>query len=87
MAASREDISRWFDQGSRQKATHLIVVCDTFDHEDYPVFVQGAQECLDRYNELDGRNMQRVMEVYDLRQPKAPQMDERRAMRLPNEGD
>jgi hypothetical protein len=44
MAASRNDIKRWFERGVEQKATHMIVVCDTFDHEDYPVYVKQGDD-------------------------------------------
>lgn len=33
----------WLAQGKRLKATHLIVVCDTYDYEDYPVFVRKVE--------------------------------------------
>jgi hypothetical protein len=66
MAATRNDIAGWLARGKSLGATHCIVVCDTFDHDDYPVFVkpgESAQEKLTLYN---GKEMQRVMEVYDL---------------------
>lgn len=46
--------------------THLVVVCDTFDHEDYPVYVKLGQDVRKVVAEYNGPNMQRVMEVYDL---------------------
>ena len=81
MAATRQDIEGWFDRGVAQKARHMIVVCDSFDYDDYPVFTTTDDECLQRYK--NPGEMQRVMEVYDLRADKAEQMNERRAMRLP----
>jgi hypothetical protein len=81
--ASKEELSSWFDNGVSQGATHLIVVSDTFSHEDYPVFCEGAAHTLDRYKHYDGRNMQRVMEVYDLGADKAEQFKLARVMRLP----
>jgi len=81
MAATRQDIDGWFDRGVANGARHMLVVCDTFDHDDYPVFTHSDAECLARYKEPG--NMQRVMEVYDLRAEKAEQMNEHRAMRLP----
>lgn len=81
MAATRQDIDRWFDRGIANGARHMLVVCDTFDHDDYPVFTHSDAECLARYKEPG--NMQRVMEVYDLRAEKAEQMNEHRTMRLP----
>ena len=83
MAASRKEISDWFDEGIQDKRSHMIVVCDTFDHDDYPVYADTDDDCRERYNDLNGKNMQRVMEVYDLRQDKAAQMDESRAWHLP----
>ncbi len=67
MSTSLGQLAEWFERGKAQKATHMIVVCDTFDHEDYPVFAKNDAECLAEYAAHDGKNMQRVMEVYDLR--------------------
>ena len=40
MAATYEEIKGWLDEGRKRKdITHMIVVCDTWDHEDYPVYV------------------------------------------------
>ena len=83
MGTTREDIAGWFDSGRGNGKTHLIVVCDTFDHEDYPVFADGDADALEKYSYYQGHNMQRVMEVYDLRADKKEQLDEPRAMRLP----
>ena len=83
MAATKDEISSWFDRGVAQKATHLIVVCDTYDHDDYPCFANGDADVIEKHGYYDGKNMQRVMEVYDLRADKVEQMNERCAMRLP----
>ena len=65
---SKEKIKEWFERGVEQKKTHLIVVCDTFEYSDYPVYFHGtAAEAktfmLSNYN---GQNMQKTMEVYCL---------------------
>ena len=39
MAASLADIKEWFDTGQKLGATHMIVVCDTYDWDDFPVYV------------------------------------------------
>lgn len=57
------EIQGWFERGKREKATHMIVVCDTFDHDDYPVYVQRGEDVRERVAHY-GTNMQRVMEVY-----------------------
>ena len=42
----------------------MIVACDTFDYEDYPVYVMKGDSPRDRANNLG--SMQTVMEVYKL---------------------
>jgi len=79
MAATREDIKTWLKNGKKQGATHVIIVCDTFDHDDYPVYVMPHQNARKEYEERNGKNMQRVMEVYNLSMDIALQMAEKRA--------
>jgi hypothetical protein len=62
MAATYERISGWFDRGVAQGATHLVVVCDTFDYEDYPVFVKPGEDAREVVTSNNGRNMR---EPYD----------------------
>ncbi len=47
MTISRADIKRWFRNGKKNGATHMIVVCDTFDYEDYPVYVEKGESVFD----------------------------------------
>lgn len=83
MATSKSEISLWFDIGEKLRHTHMIVVCDTFDWEDYPVYVTGDEKCLKSYADHNGPNMQKVMEVYDLRLDKNKQLDQSFVMNLP----
>jgi hypothetical protein len=69
MAASLADIAGWWDRGKEQKAAYMIVVCDTFDHDDYPVYVASGEDFWKKHAEHDGQNMQRIMEVYDFSIP------------------
>lgn len=76
MASTREEIEIWFDQAERAGATHMLVVLDGFEYDDYPVHVlygEDVQEKIDKYND---QNMQRVMEVYDLSIDKHVQLDQ-----------
>lgn len=57
----------------------MIVVCDTYDHDDYPVFVKPDENVKDKFNEYNQKDMQRVMEVYSLKKDKESQMNEHRA--------
>lgn len=80
MAATREDISSWFDRGRDAGARYMIVLCDTYDHDDYPVYCVEADHARKRMK--DPGSMQKVMECYDLRADKETQMNQRRAMAL-----
>lgn len=79
MAATRSDIERWFKSGVAQGATHLIVVCDTFDWEDFPVYVMPNQDARTTTALHDGHNMEQVMECYNLRMDMEFQLNEHRA--------
>jgi len=81
MSTTKMMISGWFDEGVTLKKDFMLVVCDTFDHEDYPVYATREQvrQCYNEHNE----NMQRVMEVYDLSFDKEKQLNEQRAFHLP----
>lgn len=78
---TKEEFSKWFDDGVAQGAKYMLIICDTFDHEDYPAYASQASECM-ALNNYPGE-MQRVMEVYDLSADKETQLNEHRAMSLP----
>jgi len=79
MAATRADIQRWIDKRD-DETTHLIIVCDTYDWEDYPVYVSVFEDVRKVESRFQG-NMQRVMEVYSFtgKHTIEDQMAERRA--------
>lgn len=60
------ELTEWFDLGVEQGATHMIVVCDTFDYEDYPVWVMPGKNVREVEQEYSSAPMQRIMEVYIL---------------------
>lgn len=64
MGTTKADIREWLERYKDSGATHLIVVCDTFDHEDYPVPVM-PNESVDEVERSHNTNMQRVMEIYN----------------------
>jgi len=67
MSASKQDIRRWLKEAKGKKnCTHLIVALDTFDYENYPVFVfkrDNISECVET---IQGEDMQSVNEVYNM---------------------
>lgn len=64
MAATAATIKSWFPEGKADKYTHMLVVCDTYDWEDYPIYCKSEEEAREQYAKHNGVNMQRVMEVY-----------------------
>ena len=84
MAATKEELALWFDEGVRQGASHMVVVCDTFDHSDYPVYVPArpavGQAVADVVAQYATAPMSRVLEVYDLHLDRDEQLAEERSM-------
>lgn len=79
MGTMKQVLSGWFDEGVEQGATHMIVVCDTFDYGDFPIYVKPDEDARKETTKQGNESMQRILEVYDLRADKAAQMAEDRA--------
>lgn len=69
---TRDEIQRYFEAGASQGRSHLLMVCDTYDHDDYPVYTDTEEQAR-RYVESPGP-LQRVMEVYNLSKDMASQL-------------
>lgn len=76
---TKDDIRTWLQEGIAGGFTHVLIVCDTFDHEDFPVFVDIDQDVYKLAAEFNGPNMTRLMEVYNLKMDIETQLEERRA--------
>ena len=82
MAVSQNQIRQWIERGIEMGATHVIVVVDMFDHEDYPVFVKPNELVESRVSYYQRASMQDVMEVYNLSMDIEKQLNEYRAWHL-----
>lgn len=78
MPANKQDIRKWLQRGHVKGATHVIVICDTFDHGDFPILVMPGEDPKQIVKDRDGVNMERVMEVYNLSIDDEVQLAERR---------
>jgi len=78
--ASKDQIESWLES-AKPNHTHMFVVCDTFDYDDFPVFVSCATEkdVKLRQDQENKISMQKVMEVYNLKMPVADQLNQYRA--------
>ncbi|HUU87246.1 MAG TPA: hypothetical protein VMX17_05790 [Candidatus Glassbacteria bacterium] len=85
MTTTRETISNWFDAGLEYaNGGWLIIVTDTFEWEEYPVFVENNVTVFwEKYDHYNGKNMQKVMEVYDLKADKETQINSNRNWNMP----
>lgn len=79
---TREILGKWFEQGKieRPNATHMVVTCDTFDYDDYPVYItastpENARQQARFYD--NSSSMSRLMEVYSYAVPIEEQLEAR----------
>lgn len=80
MGTTQAEIRNWLLEGRAQGATHTIVVCDTFDHSDYPVHVEPGENVREKVAEYgDPNRMSRVMEVYSHKLDHETQLAEHRS--------
>ena len=82
MAASKEQIGKGIERGIENGATHMIVVYDRWDYEDYPVYVYDDQSVENEVAMRNEKDMLKVMEVYNLSMDIVSQMKEYRAWHM-----
>lgn len=76
----KEDIRDWVTRGNSENATHMLVVCDMFDYDDYPVFAKSKEDAELKYEQYeDTENLSKVMEVYNLSMDIEDQLNEHRS--------
>lgn len=80
---SRYDLSSWFNRGLRNGNKYMMVYCDTFDYDDYPVFFDHANDLHTYMDNARHAEMTRLMGVYDLSMDKESQIQEGRCMHIP----
>lgn len=65
MAVTKEEFDQWLEEGKKRKAKYMISVCDTWDYDDYPVYVMEGED-LEKIKPLYSINMQRINEIIEL---------------------
>jgi hypothetical protein len=66
MAAYQEDIREWLNNAKEiDGARYLLVACDTYDYEDYPIIFENIEELKNRFQ--NPHSMEKFMECYDLK--------------------
>jgi hypothetical protein len=62
MAAMLGTIKGWFEEAEKEGASHMVVLMDSFDYEDYPLFVMPGENPRDKAFDDKGR----IMECYKI---------------------
>lgn len=79
MAATREEIEAWLSRGLEQNSTHVIIAVDTWDYEDYPVYVAQQENVHEKVAGYKN-SPDRVVEVYNLSLSIDKQLNQRRTL-------
>lgn len=66
MSTALAELRTWFEDAESSGASHMIIVCDTYDWEDYPVFVSPGDDPVEVATEFNGKDMQKIMECYKI---------------------
>ncbi len=66
MTASKEDVDYWIEMAIDMGATHIISVCDTFDYDDYPVYVMPMESLDEKLQHYRHASMQRINEIIEI---------------------
>jgi len=82
MTASRTDIERWLDSAKEKGASHLIVAVDTYNHDNYPVYVGHNEDIRKEIERVENGSMQGIDEIYNMSLDIDKQMSEYRAYNL-----
>ena len=76
------EIDEFYAQGLEMGKVFMLVALDTFSYDYYPVFTDSKEDAKAEYERLHGKNMQKVLEVYDLNGDRFWQLNEKRCNAL-----
>lgn len=63
---SRSQVKEWYDTGVEKGYTYVVVVCDCFDYEDFPVYCTNSRQMRQKVDYYNRMELHRVMDVLDL---------------------
>lgn len=58
---------KWLNEAVTKGARHIIDVCDTFDYDNYPVYVMPNEDLNKIAQKYNGNNMQRIEVILNVR--------------------
>ena len=66
MTATRQEVDQWIETARENGNTHIVVMCDTFDYDNYPIYVNSQEEADKAVKDKSGKNMQQLQEIIDV---------------------
>lgn len=81
MTTKKQDIKNWIQKGMEQHSTHVVIAVDTWDYEDYPIYISVEENVHDTINSYKDKQ-DRIMEVYNLSIDIDSQLNEYRTWNL-----
>jgi hypothetical protein len=81
-ATKKEQIGRWFDEGIRTGATHMLIVTNKEISEDSPIYVRPGENARTKYHAYHARGLTHVTAVYSMREGKEWQLAETHPMHV-----
>ena len=60
MTATLQDIQRWLESAKEKGASHLIVAVDTYNYDNYPVYVGHNEKIEDEIKRVQSQRMQGI---------------------------
>jgi hypothetical protein len=82
MATTSNEIRTWLNRGMDEEATHVIVVTDTFNYEDYPYFVKSGENIKEIIEQYEKSSLTRITEIYNMSMDIEAQLNEKRTYNL-----
>ena len=80
MTATKLEIIMWLEKARAQGATHLIIACDRYNYDNYPIYVTAKEDVRKEIRRIIRQNMQSIDEVYDMSMSLEEQLNEHRAV-------
>jgi len=70
----KDEIAKWFESGVEGGHRYMMIGVDTFDRDEYPVYVNTISE-----GRIEAKKHEKFMEIYDLQGNMQEQLKQRRA--------
>lgn len=65
--ATKADKERWIAEAQRKNARYIVVACDSFEYDEYPIYCKDGLEKNKTCDSVNAKQMQYVMEIIEVR--------------------